>query len=507
MPIGRPRLPGTEAERVEARRAKVRANVQAFRRRQKEKKLAEDSASPESGKESTPPMLIPRSQSSSPLPPLTNLSLEESQSLDSSDVEFKNDPKSWLWAIDSEMGLSISGTSYEDEFLTALPRKYQASKSISEQMHCAPSKTLTICCSTWSTSATLRIGSCETDVLMEALAAASLAIIGREGRDEEMALQAAYVQSRALRRLRNSITQYEEGDGSVDPIILSLTALTCAMSELIANQSWTNFNRHLLGVGALMFHRGPEALDKQSTREHFYGYRAVQTPFLFMDRQWAFLSDPEWIQVPWKKNLEAAQQPLHSMLDIALYILPEIVQQDMTKKWRPSILRERLQKAWNAVAELDSWERSLRSQHRSGLYNKKHALWEGLEEAAFDFTSLCSAIAFTMYTAVRIHVANLIASISDDLLLRDPQTDVRPQAAMLEAFRWARIACQCLEFFHTGKPKVSGRIITLWPLEAAWELFSRLQADKFIEASKEMAWCQRTAERLSSTGVPPFRWR
>lgn len=452
-------------------------------------------------------MLIPRSQSSSPLPPLTNLSLEESHWPGSSDLELKTGLNSWLWAIESEMGLSISGTSYQDEFLTVLPGKHQTSQSTFEEKHCGPSKTLTICCSTWSTSATLIIGRCETDVLMEALAAASLAIIGRERRDEEMALQAAYVQSRALRRLRHSITRYEEGDESVDPILLSLTALTCAMSELIANQSWTNFNRHLLGVGALMFHSGPEALDKQSTREHFYGYRAMQTPFLFMDRQRAFLSDPEWIQVPWKKDLGAAQRPLHSMLDIALNILPEIVEQDMTKKWKPSILKQRLQKAWNAVAELDSWERCLRSQHRSGLYTKRRALWEGLEETAFDFASLCSAIAFTMYTAVRIHVAYLIASVSDDLLSREPQTDVRPQAAMLEAFRWSRIACQCLEFFHTGKPKVSGRIVTLWPLETAWELFSRLQADKYIEVSKEMAWCQRTAERLSSTGVPPFRWR
>jgi len=342
---------------------------------------------------------------------------------------------------------------------------------------------------------------------MEALAAASLAIVGRERRDEEMALQAAYVQSRALRRLRQSITQYEEGDESVDPILLSLTALTCAMSELIANQSWINFNRHLLGVGALMFHSGPEVLEKQSTREHFYGYRAMQTPFLFMDLQMAFLSDPEWIQVRWEKDLEAAQRPLHTMLDIALNILPEIVKQGMTKKWKSSTLRERLQKAWKAAAELDSWERCLRSQHRSGLYTKRRALWEGLEETAFDFTSSCSAIAFTMYTAVRIHVATLIASVSDDLLSREPQMDVRPQAAMLEAFRWSRIACQCLEFFHTGKPKISGRIVTLWPLDTAWELFSRLEADKSVQASKEMAWCQRAAERLSSTGVPPFRWR
>lgn len=34
--IGRPRNPGTEAERAEAMRARVRVNVQVFRKRQRE---------------------------------------------------------------------------------------------------------------------------------------------------------------------------------------------------------------------------------------------------------------------------------------------------------------------------------------------------------------------------------------------------------------------------------------------------------------------------------------
>lgn len=512
MPIGRPRLPGTEAERAEARRAKVRANVQAFRKRQKEKKLAEESTSPESGNDSRASTPVPRVHSSSPLPPLERLSLKESpcpDSAESSDAERSMDSGSWLWAIHSEMGLRISGRFYQDAILSVLhgSNKCQTSQPIYEPMQSDPKETFTICCSSWITSATLKIGRCETDVLMEALVAASLAIMGRKQRDPDMRLQAAYAQSRALRRLRYSITRYEEGDQSVDTVLLSLTALTCAMSELIANQSWANFNRHLLGVGALIFHSGPEALEQQSTRQHFFGYRAMQTPFLFMDRQTAFLSNPEWIGFREKGGNERAQQQLHSMLDIALKILPEIVKQDMDKKWKTSTLKERLQMAWNTAAELDGWERRLRSEHKGPLYTKRRAQWKGMDEEAFDFTSPLSAIAFTMYTAVRIHVASLVASISNQLLLREPDTDVRPQAAMLEAYKWSRIACQCLEFFHTDKPKVNGRIVTLWPLETAWELFSRLQADKSVDVSKEMAWCQGTAERLSSSGIPPFQWR
>lgn len=91
---------------------------------------------------------------------------------------------------------------------------------------------------------------------MEALLAASLAIVGRDRNDPDMALHGAYMQTRALQRLRYSLNKYQEGDTRISPTMLSLTALTCAMSELIANKSWDNFNRHLLGVGALLVHGG-----------------------------------------------------------------------------------------------------------------------------------------------------------------------------------------------------------------------------------------------------------
>ena len=224
-----------------------------------------------------------------------------------------------------------------------------------------------------------------------------------------------------------------------------------------------------------------------------------------MNRQRAFLSNPEWTDFPWKKDVELAQHPLHSMLDIALKELPEIVKQDMPKKWKVTCLKDRLDKAWTIVEELDEWERRLRSQ---GVpYTKVLSTWGGVYEYRLDFAGTSTAIAFAMYTAVRIHVAALIANISDEVLLRVPTADVHPTSAVLEALRWSRLACQSLEYFHTGVPKVAGRIVTLWPLETAWELFARLHAEGSVDVSQEIAWCQSTAERHASLGIPPFQWR
>ncbi|KAL6240789.1 hypothetical protein RBB50_012353 [Rhinocladiella similis] len=505
MPIGRPRIPGTEEERAGARRAKVRANVQAFRRRKREKKLAEEALIHRTNELDSDHVPEAETNVQQEIGSLGTPAFESNPRAESFVVS--NDREPWLWAIPSEFGVKLIGTTYQDALIKALEDRYLPSQTNLPRIEYEPKKRFSICCSTWITSATLEMSRPECGVLMQALLAASLAIIGRDQKDEEMTLHAAFVQTQALQKLRFALTKYSEGDRSICPTMLSLTALTCAMSELIANQSWDNFNRHLLGVGALIFHGGPEGLSNDSAQEHFYGYRAMQTPFLFMNRQRAFLSNPEWIEFPWKKDLELAQHPLHTMLDIALKILPEIVKQDMPKKWTLSCLWERLERARGVAYELAKWEDILRSQHEGVLYKRRPATWGGLDDYCFEFPLLSSGIAFSMYTAVRVHVAALIAAVVHDILIREPTADVEREPAVLEALRWSRTACQCLEFFHTGKVKFAGRIVTLWPLETAWEFFMKSQAEGVLNLSKEVAWCRGMAEKLSNMGIPPFQWR
>jgi hypothetical protein len=195
------------------------------------------------------------------------------------------------------------------------------------------------------------------------------------------------------------------------------------------------------------------------------------------------------------------------MLDIALKILPEIVKQDMPKRWRITCLKERLDKAWRVVEELDEWEGQLRSRHHGILYVKTPSAWGGVYEHRLDFPGTSTAIAFAMYTAVRVHVAALVATISDEMLSRAPTSDIDPGSAVLEALQWSRLACQSLEYVHTGAPQVAGRIVTLWPLETAWEFFSRVHMEGSVDVSHELAWCRSVAERHASLGIPPFQWR
>ncbi|KIW78167.1 hypothetical protein Z517_08000 [Fonsecaea pedrosoi CBS 271.37] len=503
MAIGRPRIPGTEAERAEARRSKVRANVQAFRRRQKEKQIAEQACRLQAREDS----VAQKHKSLACHQPTIDANAYSCPKACDASLFPVEDAEFWLWAIPSEMGARLVGSIYHVAFVQDLKNRFVTLRTLRERANNRAGQRLSICCSTWVTTVTLEMDRPETEVLMEALLAASLAKVGKDRSEPDMVLQGAYMQTRALQRLRCSLKGYQEGDREISPTVLSSTALICAMSELIANKSWDNFNCHLLGVGALIFHGGTEGLTQQSSQEHFYGYRALQTPFLFMSRQQTFLSEPQWIDFPWKEGVELARQPLHSMLDIALKVLPEIVKQESAKSWSLSCLKARYETAFAIVEELNGWERQLQSQQERSLYTKVMASWGGVFQRRLHFPNSSIALAFAMYTAVRVHVAMLVTNISEEMASHASTTDMDRSSAALEALRWARLACQSLEYFHTSESKVSGLIDTLWPLESAWELFSKLEGEGFVDVSQEIVWCRSAAEQYVKLGIPPFRWR
>jgi hypothetical protein len=233
-------------------------NVQAFRKRQKEKKLAEEATS---WRKPEPCPIQPyRAHLGSNDPSIGIPASVTFSDVHTQDHEISifppEDPAFWLWAIPTGVGARLVGTAYQDVFVQALRQRFVPSRTIQEQNPDGTHKRFSICCATWITSATLELGRVEAEVLMEALLAASLAIVGRDRNDPDMSFHGAYMQTRALQRLRYLLTRYQEGDKTICPTTLSLTALTCAMSELIANKSWENFNHHLLGVGALIFNGG-----------------------------------------------------------------------------------------------------------------------------------------------------------------------------------------------------------------------------------------------------------
>jgi hypothetical protein len=363
MPIGRPKNSGTDAERAEARRTKVRANVQAFRKRQKEKKLAvvaEGTTSDERGGLCPPDNLL---ETTSSLTTGPSLSWPEQKS------DYA-DPDSWICQLSRDLG---NDPAYQDGFLAALQHRCLPYSRVQERVIYEPCKRFSICCSTWIQAGTLEIGIPALQIMNDAVLSSALTIVGRSRTDTELITRGAFIQSRALRGLRITLQQLASEENSVCCTTLPMQALTCAISELLSNHDWDNFASHLSGVGALMEHAGPESLGTRETREHFYGYRSLQAALSLLHGHAPFLADPEWIAPSWKHEVETSRHPFHTMLDFAFKLVPEMERGVSPRVWMTSELTERLQRLHKIRSQLDEWEQDIALKHGGRLYSKRGA--------------------------------------------------------------------------------------------------------------------------------------
>jgi hypothetical protein len=514
MPLGRPRAPGTEEERADARRAKVRANVQAFRRRQKEKKLAEAAAKAvEEDDDRRVGGLICRDgfldASSASATDTASISARSSPGRTSSFQSFPEqdyaEPDSWMWQLTRDLA---ANEPYQDLFVSALQKdRYRMSARTKETATYEAFRAFAGCGSTWFHVVMMETVEPGLEIMNDACLASALTIIGRERGDQDLLMSAAYVQSRALRQLRESLQQWGEGV-SLCPVSLSMGALTCAMAELMANRSWDSFAGHLNGVGLLLSYHDPASLQTQCARELFYGFRSLEAVFAFIYGRSTFLSDPQWRDLPWKDEMSMSQHPLHTMLDVGLRLLPEIVQEHSPRSWRIFDLRSRLQRLQGIATELDAWERDFRAQQSGGLHIRKEAEWPGLYDYAFDFASLPSATAYTMYCGIRIKLSTAMHATQKDLAVHDQRvTSVHRAETLLQGLRWARQAFQSLEYFHTGPMKDCGWLVTLFAFDAAWEYVLRPELLMHVDLSTEREWSITAAQRFASLEVPVFAWR
>ena len=495
--IGRPRNPGTDAERAEARRAKVRVNVQAFRKRQKEKKRAAEAQGKDNAERALLCMPEDFSESASSLGTSPSPSWQEQES------DYA-DPDSWIWELSRDLS---NDPAYQDAFLAALQYRAMPHSQVEERVIYEPCKRFSICYSTWIQAGTLEIGRPSLPILNDAVLASALTIIGRSRGDVDMTMRGAFIQSRALRGLRITLQKLAAEEETASCSMLPLQALGCAISELLANHDWSNFASHLTGVGALIEHGGPDSLRSREVREHFYGYRSLQAAFSFMHGHAMFLADAEWINPSWKHQIEVSRHPLHTMLDVAFKLVPEMDKHNRQHIWRLSDMQERLRLLRTITSQLDSWELNLSAKHGGRLYSKKDAAWTGLYDYAFEFSNLSVGIAFAMYTGVRIQLAWMTKQIMLDIIAQQPGASIDVAELVWDGLKWSRQALQSLEYFHTGRPKACGKIVTLFPLEAAWSFISDVHAQGRIDMIEERQWCLATAHRLASMDFVVFRWR
>lgn len=344
-------------------------------------------------------------------------------------------------------------------------------------------------------------------MLKEALLAAALSLISLERNDPRIAAQAVQIQTRALRRLRVGFDMYVKNKDSRIAVILSATALACSVSDLLVHKSWPGFALHLKGVGALIEHAGPQALNTLAAQENFLGYRTAQISFSFLERKGSFLARHEWVDIDWRDVHPNSMHPTHTLLDIAYQIPGEMETYDRSPNRNPNELRRQMRRLNGLASEMNDWKSELFEEYSSPIYNTEAANWQGLHTDIINFSSNIVATGFTLFTGVRVALFSLVRQLAEDLKEEDATAIPVLNYAIQESYKWSRIACQCLEYFFARDQRVVGRLLCLFPFDAAWSTFAALESTYKMDMKTELEWCKTTSERISATGLPVFAIR
>ena len=538
MPQGRPRLPGTEAQRAAARRQQIRENVRAYRRRRRERELSEiqvgSSETIETKEESPSGSSTDKSLSKFPMP--QSILFERPGRQVSITLDRESTGLRWGLALPFRIDL---GPAYTSAFIAAFHYRSSPSPppdtgptSLCSRVNYSPSSSesppfsqsvttatdssihsrfdhmrVQICCFEWITTLSLQAMSPGAEMLRDALLASSLHLIGMENDDPRLSTAAMRIQNVALRKLRQGFDDYIAHRDVKKNALLAATALAYSVSELLVNKSWSGYALHLRGVGALIEDAGPDALASRDSRDNFFGYRTAQILFNILERRNSFLSRSEWIKFPWRDSDPHFNRPRDTLLDIAVQIPVQMELYRKTPNRTPGLNRRLLCRLNRIVALLNQWKKDLFEMYSHEIYTTEAAAWEGLHSEYIKFRDDTVAEAFILYAGIRIELFTLVRRLAHHLQPADDSALLILKGAIREGFKWSRIACQCLEYFFTRETRVMGKVNCLFPFDCAWGTFVELQEVVGADMRIELRWCQVTCERIKGTGLPVFRER
>jgi hypothetical protein len=497
----------------------VRLNVQAFRKREKAKEQASFEAAttrtvssviggqtlddlalverPRKPLKATCPDYIPS-------PPIT---FDLSENLSDSSTNSSTDGRS----CELPLGKSLEPLSQVDFIIGTLQNRYFPDGPMPIALLCSPGVRLAqVCITLISTGAISHTPGVR--LLRSALLASTLSVVGLERRDMRLLASGFQAQTRAFQNMRQALGSLEASNGRLDTTMLAITIMFCACSELTINKSWQNFWKHMDGVGALIERDGPVSLSSSSARDLFDGYRALVVPLCYMQRKTPFLAMPEWIGLAWRTDNVLFNDHMPAMLDIAYQIPREMQDYDESCSKSPANLRERISRLRQLALQLDEWKVDMEMSCISAPYRTKVATWPGFFTETLNFEDLTVALPFTTFCGVRVHLFDLIRQIAEDLSKHDEcynSAQLIVHVAVSECLKWSRIACQCMEFFQVQKSKfkIVGRLISLFPFDAAWDTFSRFSRTYGMDLHREVRWCQNMAKRYEAGGLSVLCWR
>jgi hypothetical protein len=515
MTRGRPRLGGSDEERAEARRARVRLHVQAYRQRQKEKNNQYTIPAAEK------PLEIIIEEPDRKL----YRQLKQDNSTDNIVVynHHKMLERNTFGALMQKASKPCmqfeldQGPAYRGPFFDALIARYLPDPSISSgvdgrlDMFRYRNGAMPITCSTWLLSACESSSTSGADVLSEAMLSMALGMVGAELNDINLLRSALRVYQRALIRVQKGLSLILSGSDSPDASqdFLPLSCMACTLTELLANRSIESASRHLDGIALLIEKCGIASLESSNMRAMFYEHRAVYIALCFLDRRSCFYSQKEWMQVALNDNAKHATSYYQTLLDIA-YLIPELMEEyDSAGLASIGHLHQMLQRLREFHDLLDHWKRNFEVTVNVPLVIVKESDSDDLFSNEIHFAAMGAATSLLYYYAFKIYLNQMIIDIVEDLAFQgEPVPGIRSQAKD-QALEYARRICRSLPYCFGKDKGALGKLISMFPFDSAWQTFLRANDDPELETDygREVDFCRSMARRYEKAGITLFRQR
>ena len=299
-----------------------------------------------------------------------------------------------------------------------------------------------------------------------------------------------------MRKLRDGFDAYLQDKESSSFFLLSATALIFAASELLVTKSWLNFSQHLSGVGALIEHSGPDSLNSVAAQDNFFGYRSLQILWSLMNRRTSFLSQSEWCHFPGREEHRLGNHPFHNLLDIAYKIPAHMEAFDNTQERPLPWLNSQMHDLLRIESQLDLWKSMLPETYYQSHFATIPRVWEGLHTESIEFCNPMAAVCFTFFAGVKLTVEVLWMQLVEEAKQYDSSPGTPLTEKDNESFSWARIVCQCVEYFFARDRRVVGNGLALYAFAAAWDTFVELSRNHDVNLEMELNWCKETAKKL-----------
>ena len=515
MARGRPRLGGTEEERAEARRARVRLHVQAYRQRQKEKRC-----------QHTIPAVEGLLKIFIEDPGRKLGSQSKTDSASDNAVVSNHRGMLGLKAFDAIVIQAFKpriqyefdqGPIYRGPFFDALIARYLPDPSISTgvqgtlDMVRFGNGAMPITCSTWVLSACQNSTSHGGEMLSEAMLSMALGIVGAERNDINLLRNAMSAYQRALIRVQKGLFNILSGTGKPDASqeFLPLSCLACALTELMANRSMESTLRHLDGIGLLIEKCGVTSLASQVMRVLFYEHRGIYVALCFLDRRSCFYSKKEWMRAVLDDSDQHATSFYQMLLDVA-YLIPELMEEyDSARLASIDHLYQMLQRLRQFHLLIDQWKRDFKVSVKVPLVIVKATHSEDLFSDEIHFATMGVATSLLYYYAFKIYINQMIVDIADDLAIQGESVSAIRSEATKQSLEYARRVCRSLAYCFDKDKGALGKLISIFPFDSAWQTFIRAGDDPEFDndCSREVDFCRSMALRYQQMGITLYRQR